>query len=92
MICCKSKDLRVKRRKTYCFFCIFVRWLWCDNMTSVYYKGTAEEWTKISIGSSNYELTDATRYYYSEEQPTAKGNYWHYVDSKPTHLGIICKN
>jgi hypothetical protein len=23
-------------------------------------------------------LTSATRYYYSESQPTDEGNYWHY--------------
>lgn len=35
----------------------------CSRLKTVYYKGTAEQWNKISIGSSNYILTSATRYY-----------------------------
>ena len=57
----------------------------CSGLTSVYYKGTAAGWASISIGSSNSKLTNATRYYYSEEEPPANsdgtdydGNYWHY--------------
>ena len=51
---------------------------YCDSLTSVYYKGTASEWSGISIRDDNSKLTNATRYYYSETQPTASGNYWHY--------------
>jgi hypothetical protein len=47
----------------------------------VYYKGTASEWAEISVGSYNDSLTYATRYYYSDTEPTSEGNYWHY-DSK----------
>ena len=36
---------------------------YCDSLTSVYYKGTAEDWSGISIGSENPPLTNATRYY-----------------------------
>jgi hypothetical protein len=56
----------------------------CYSLTSVYYTGSAEQWAKISIDSSNYYLTRATRYYYSETQPTTDGNYWHYVDGVVT--------
>ena len=56
----------------------------CNSLITVYYQGTAEEWTNISIVSSNTNLTNATRYYYSETQPTTAGNYWHYVDGKVT--------
>ncbi len=56
----------------------------CDGLKSIYYKGTADEWSAISIGSYNDKLTSATRYYYSETQPSATGNYWHYVDGVPT--------
>ena len=55
----------------------------CISLTKVYYKGTAEEWNNISInneGDYNNYLINAARYYYSEIQPTASGNYWHYVD------------
>jgi len=57
----------------------------CSSLTSVYYKGTAEKWSNISIGSYNSDLTSATRYYYSETTPALNadgtaydGNYWHY--------------
>ena len=51
------------------------------HIISVYYEGTAEEWAEISIASENYNLTNATRYYYSESQPTEEGNYWHYDEN-----------
>lgn len=54
------------------------------SVTEVFYKGTAEDWAKISIGS-NSQLTGAKRYYYSEEEPELNasgtaynGNYWKY--------------
>ncbi len=57
----------------------------CDKLTKVYYKGTPTEWKNISIGSWNSSLTSATRYYYSDEEPTDTDNhYWHYVDDIPT--------
>ena len=58
----------------------------CNELTSVYYKGTAADWTNIFIDSYNSELTNATRYYYSEEEPSTNddGNYWHYVNGVVT--------
>ena len=53
----------------------------CDNLRSVYYQGTAEDWAKIGIDSNNIALFFATRYYYSETQPTTEGNYWHYDEN-----------
>ena len=54
----------------------------CSSLTEVYYKGTADGWKNITIiGSSNNKLTDATRYYYSESEPTSSGNYWHYDEN-----------
>ena len=57
----------------------------CSGLKTVYYKGTAEQWRNISIGSYNYKLTGAARYYYSESEPSLNaegtaydGNYWHY--------------
>ncbi len=62
-----------------------------DALTSVYYKGTAEEWLDISMfAASNVGLTNATRYYYSESAPTTAGNYWHYDTDGITP--IIWKN
>ena len=57
----------------------------CSSLVDVYYTGTAEDWSNISIGSYNTRLTSATRYYYSETEPALNqegtaydGNYWHY--------------
>jgi hypothetical protein len=36
---------------------------YCPNITDVYYKGTAEEWANISIGTNNEYLTNATIHY-----------------------------
>ena len=65
----------------------------CSGLKTVFYKGTAEQWHQISIGGSNYLLTDATRYYYSETEPSLNadgtaynGNYWHYDSDGKTPL------
>jgi len=57
----------------------------CSGLKTVYYKGTDEQWNKITIGSYNSRLTSATRYYYSGTEPELNsdgtaynGNYWHY--------------
>ena len=56
----------------------------CKNLTTVYYKGSAADWTRIQIYNDNNYLKNAVRYYYSEEEPTDNGNYWHYVDGVVT--------
>lgn len=50
----------------------------CTSLKSVYYKGTEESWNNITIVPDYTELLNATRYYYSESEPTGEGNYWHY--------------
>lgn len=59
------------------------------KLKSVYYGGSAEEWNTIAIGKYNGNLTDATRYYYSETVPALNedetaydGNYWHFVEGE----------
>jgi hypothetical protein len=37
----------------------------------------------ISIGDE-LNLASATRYYYSETQPTESGNFWRFIDGEPT--------
>ena len=68
----------------------------CNSLTSVYYKGSASEWNSIDIDSwDNSSLTNATRYYYIENEadvPTDSSNYWHYVDGVPTIWGINPEN
>lgn len=57
----------------------------CPNLKTVYYLGTADELSKVQIGySGNHYFKSAIKYYYSENQPTTEGNYWHYADGVPT--------
>jgi len=68
--------------------------LYSDNFNKIYYMGTQKQWEKIDIAGrkstggvsfdANIELLKATVYFYSEEEPTEEGNYWHYVDGVPT--------
>ena len=53
----------------------------CSSLTSVYYQGTETDWNEISINSNNSKFTSATRYYYSESEPTEDGNFWHYDEN-----------
>ena len=50
----------------------------CNNLNKVYYKGNASQWSSIKNINYNHDLTNATIYYYNENQPTESGNYWHY--------------
>lgn len=54
------------------------------DLDSVYYEGTAAEWSTVTIGKLNSALEEAEIYYYSEEVPTVEGNFWHYVSGLPT--------
>ena len=64
---------------------------YCPNVTSVYYEGTTEDWEKMKVGIMNQPLMNATRYYYSDTEPTLnddgtayEDNYWHYIDGIPS--------
>ena len=54
----------------------------CSGLMSVYYTGSADAWNAVTIESyGNAALTNATRYYYIENEadvPDDGGNYWHY--------------
>jgi hypothetical protein len=54
----------------------------CSSINNVYYNGSVSEWNSISIGYNNDYLTNATRYYYSETEPTTAGRFWHWVDGE----------
>ena len=57
----------------------------CTSIKSVFFKGSEEEFDAIDFTNGNKELTDATVYFYSEEQPTEEGVYWHYdKNNSPT--------
>lgn len=50
----------------------------CTLLSTVYFKGTQEQFDKIQIGSGNALFTDSTTYFFSETEPTDDGFYWHY--------------
>ena len=64
----------------------------CSKISEVYYAGTEEQWSLVSIKTNgNVYLTSATRYYYSETEPALNssgddydGNYWHYASDGKT--------
>jgi hypothetical protein len=56
----------------------------CNALAKVYYQGTADEWALVEVEPNNEPLLSATRYYYSETEPTVTGTFWHYVDGVPT--------
>ena len=49
----------------------------------VFYHGTEEMYSDISIGDYNNEL-EYVVYFYAETKPATAGKYWHYVDDVPT--------
>lgn len=56
-------------------------------MSTVYYSGASQsDWSEnVTLDTeNNTTLTNSTRYYYSENEPTTTGKYWHYVDSVAT--------
>jgi hypothetical protein len=60
----------------------------CGKLSKVYYGGqTPMEWNYLSVnaGSGNTQIESGiTVYYYSETQPVASGNFWHFADRTPT--------
>jgi hypothetical protein len=53
----------------------------CSKIKDVYYKGGAGEWGAMTIDLGNAYISNATRHYYSETEPTEEGNYWHYDEN-----------
>jgi len=51
-----------------------------SGIETIYYESSKEDWDKIQINTNgNDPFTAATKYYYSEEEPTEnKSEYWHY--------------
>ena len=49
----------------------------CTGLRTIYYGGTAEQWTELNV-KGDYYLSRATVYYYSETEPTTDGKFWHF--------------
>jgi len=53
------------------------------NYTNIYYNGTENDYTtKVTVNGTD-NVTNRV-YYYSENQPTTTGQYWHYVTDEIT--------
>ncbi len=50
----------------------------CDNLKSVFFRGSEEQFDSLEIDGENNCLEDAKIYFYSEEEPTEDGMFWHY--------------
>ena len=50
----------------------------CTAIKTVFYKGTEEQFDKLDISSLNDAIIDAKVYFYSEQEPTESGDFWHY--------------
>ena len=62
----------------------------CTSLTKVYYNGTADKWSSISIERGNDDLTKyASIYHYCETEPSSKGYYWHYTDGLQTVWSML---
>jgi hypothetical protein len=55
-----------------------------SSLKKVYYKGSSNQWSSITIEGKNNQLISATIYYYSEVKPEQEGNFWRYdLDGNP---------
>ena len=54
----------------------------CNNFEEIFYNGSSEKWSQISIGKSNGTLLSANRYFYSKDKPLDEGNYWYYDENE----------
>ena len=51
----------------------------CPSARRIFYKGTITEWNAISINTTNSAPFNQIPYIFSENKPSAEGNYWHYA-------------
>ena len=52
--------------------------LHCDALTTVYYSGTEDKWSTISIEGNNGCLNGVRKYYFSQTEPEKDGYFWHF--------------
>lgn len=53
----------------------------CRLLNDVYFKGTEEEWAKLTSKTSSWHLENANKYFYSETKPETLGNFWHFDEN-----------
>lgn len=50
----------------------------CSELAVLFFKGTEEQFDAIEINNNNDALISAAVYFYSEEEPSEEGKFWHY--------------
>ena len=56
-----------------------------NTSAKLLYKGNKNDWDMIPfISNDNDALSNLTIYYYSDDEPSSGGNYWHFVNDIPT--------
>jgi len=63
----------------------------CSNLERLYFTGTSEDWSLITISSNVYPLS-VTPYYFSSAQPTTAGNYWYYNASNAKRVWDVSED
>ena len=56
----------------------------CTEFKAVYYTCAQSAYVAPTVGASNEPFDAATKYFYSETEPTTEGNFWHYVEGVAT--------
>lgn len=49
-----------------------------DELAVIFFKGTEEQFDTLNISGNNDPLISAKVYFYSESEPSQKGDFWHY--------------
>ena len=50
----------------------------CDGIKSVFFRGSVQQFDSLDIARGNDILENAKIYFYSEQEPTDEGMFWHY--------------
>ena len=73
--CSSLKSIIIPRAVTKIAFAAFLH---CDALTTVYYGGTEDKWSTISIEGNNGCLNGVRKYYFSQTEPEKDGYFWHF--------------
>lgn len=56
----------------------------CDSFNKVFFESDTVIDVHLNMSSTTSQYVNATKYVYSETEPSEEGNYWHYVNGIPT--------
>ena len=56
----------------------YAAFMLCDALTTIYYGGTEDKWSTISIEGNNGCLNGVRKYYFSQTEPEKDGYFWHF--------------